>query len=54
MDLRRLITKEENSDVEESIGIDDNSTIGSIKVCEEIDQGISKIISLFRVLCDRW
>ena len=54
MDLRRLITKEENSDVKESIGVDDNSTIGSVKLCEEIDQGISTIISLFRFLCDRW
>ena len=50
----RIIPKEENSDVEESIVIDDNSTIGPVKLCEEIDQGISKIISLFRVLCDRW
>ena len=49
-----IIPKEENSGVEESIGVDDNSTIGSVKLCEEIDQGISTIISLFRFLCDRW
>ena len=54
MDLRRLVPKEEKSDVEESIGIDDNSKIGSVKLYAEIDQGISTIISLFRFICDRW